>query len=98
MTGGQSYSFRRQFTAVHATAAFTYYITKQGFDPSRPLTRSALTATPFLTVDYNGARPPTTVTHQGAIPTGRTGRHIILAVWTVADTGNAFYACSDVQY
>ncbi|MGW3248210.1 lytic polysaccharide monooxygenase auxiliary activity family 9 protein [Streptomyces sp. NPDC001070] len=97
VTGGQSHSFRRQFTAPHATSDFTYYITKQGFDPSRPLTRSALTLTPFLTVDYNGARPPATVTHQGTMPTGRTGRHIILAVWSVADTGNALYACSDVQ-
>ncbi|MEU6346375.1 lytic polysaccharide monooxygenase [Streptomyces sp. NPDC046977] len=98
VTGGQNYSFRWQFTASHATADFKYYITKQGFDPSRPLTRSALTLTPFLTVNYNGARPPATVTHQGTIPTGHTGRHIILAVWTVADTTNAFYACSDVQY
>ncbi|MFI2300465.1 lytic polysaccharide monooxygenase [Actinacidiphila glaucinigra] len=97
VTANQSYSFRWQFTASHATSDFRYYITKQGFDPSRPLTRSALTLTPFLTVDYNGARPPATVTHQGTMPS-RTGRHIILAVWSVADTGNAFYACSDVQF
>ncbi|MFE0626133.1 lytic polysaccharide monooxygenase [Streptomyces sp. NPDC058864] len=97
VTSGQNYSFRWQFTASHATSDFKYYITKQGFDPSRPLTRSALTLTPFLTVNYNGARPPATLTHQGTMPS-RTGRHIILAVWSVADTGNAFYACSDVQF
>ncbi|WP_431951563.1 lytic polysaccharide monooxygenase auxiliary activity family 9 protein [Actinacidiphila sp. bgisy167] len=97
VTASQAYSFRWQFTASHATSDFRYYITKQGFDPSRPLTRSALTLTPFLTVPYNGARPPATVTHQGTMPT-RSGRHIILAVWSVADTGNAFYACSDVQF
>jgi hypothetical protein len=33
-----------------------------------------------------------------ATPTGRTGRHMILAVWTIADTGNAFYQCSDVSF
>nr|WP_308404804.1 lytic polysaccharide monooxygenase [Streptomyces sp. XM4011] len=27
----------------------------------------------------------------------RPGRHLILAVWDVADTGNAFYSCSDVD-
>ncbi|MET9878478.1 lytic polysaccharide monooxygenase [Actinacidiphila glaucinigra] len=97
VTANQNYSFRWQFTASHATSDFKYYITKQGFDPSRPLTRSALTLTPFLTVNYNGARPPATVTHQGTMPS-RTGKHIILAVWSVADTGNAFYACSDVQF
>ncbi|MEU3505901.1 lytic polysaccharide monooxygenase, partial [Streptomyces hundungensis] len=29
-------------------------------------------------------------------PSGRSGRHVVVAVWTIADTGNAFYACSDV--
>ncbi|MFI6682513.1 lytic polysaccharide monooxygenase [Streptomyces sp. NPDC050485] len=24
------------------------------------------------------------------------GHHIVLAVWTIADPGNAFHACSDV--
>jgi len=28
---------------------------------------------------------------------GLTGRNRVLAVWNVADTGNAFYACIDVQ-
>lgn len=32
------------------------------------------------------------------MPTQKTGKHIILAVWNVADTTNAFYACSDVQF
>ncbi|MGO4752139.1 lytic polysaccharide monooxygenase, partial [Streptomyces sp. 2MCAF27] len=42
--------------------------------------------------------PPSTLSHSGAIPSRKTGRHLILAVWTVADTSNAFYACSDVQF
>lgn len=51
-----------------------------------------------MTVPYGGQRPPATLTQQGTIPTQKTGKHIILSVWTVADTGNAFYACSDVQF
>ncbi|WP_310726264.1 lytic polysaccharide monooxygenase [Streptomyces sp. N2A] len=42
-----------------------------------------------------GAQPPETVTHTvnfGSI----TGKQKILAVWNIADTANAFYACIDV--
>ncbi|MFB6818308.1 lytic polysaccharide monooxygenase auxiliary activity family 9 protein [Streptomyces sp. NPDC056347] len=44
----------------------------------------------------NGAQPGATVTHQvnfGSV----TGRQKILAVWNIADTANAFYACIDVN-
>ncbi|GGU64276.1 lytic polysaccharide monooxygenase auxiliary activity family 9 protein [Streptomyces lavendofoliae] len=97
VTGGQSFTFRWQFTARHRTTDFKYYITKNGWNQSAPLTRAALDPQPFLTVPYN-AQPPSTLSHQGTIPSGKTGKHLILAVWTVADTTNAFYACSDVQF
>ncbi|MFE2087570.1 lytic polysaccharide monooxygenase [Streptomyces sp. NPDC059460] len=98
VTAGQGFSFRWQFTAQHATTDFRYYITKNGWDPAKPLTRAALESQPFMTVPYGGQRPPATLTQQGTIPTQKTGKHIILSVWTIADTGNAFYACSDVQF
>ncbi|MGW8884394.1 lytic polysaccharide monooxygenase auxiliary activity family 9 protein [Streptomyces sp. NPDC055749] len=98
VTGGQGYSFRWQFTARHSTSDFRYYITKQGWNSTQPLTRAALESQPFMTVPYGNQQPPATLTHQGTIPTQKTGKHIILAVWNVADTGNAFYACSDVQF
>ncbi|MFF2008346.1 lytic polysaccharide monooxygenase auxiliary activity family 9 protein [Streptomyces sp. NPDC058195] len=44
----------------------------------------------------NGAQPGATVTHQvdfGSV----TGRQKVLAVWNIADTANAFYACIDVN-
>ncbi|GAA2426711.1 hypothetical protein GCM10010433_28370 [Streptomyces pulveraceus] len=44
----------------------------------------------------NGAQPGATVTHQvdfGSL----TGRQKVLAVWNIADTANAFYACIDVN-
>jgi chitin-binding protein len=46
----------------------------------------------------NGARPANNVSHPGTVPSGRTGRHMILAVWTIHDTANAFYQCSDVRF
>ncbi|WP_371652904.1 MULTISPECIES: lytic polysaccharide monooxygenase [unclassified Streptomyces] len=98
LTAGQTYTFRWQFTARHATTDFRYYLTKQGWDPSKKLTRAALDPQPFLTVPFYNKQPPATLSHQGTIPSGKSGRHLVLAVWTIADTGNAFYSCSDVQF
>ncbi|GGZ22889.1 lytic polysaccharide monooxygenase auxiliary activity family 9 protein [Streptomyces poonensis] len=97
VTGGQSYTFRWQFTARHSTSDFKYYVTKNGWNQNRALTRADLELTPFLTVPYSG-QPPATLSHSGKLPTGKSGHHVILAVWTVADTANAFYACSDVTF
>ncbi|MEV6485009.1 lytic polysaccharide monooxygenase [Streptomyces sp. NPDC051576] len=98
VTGGQSYTFRWQFTAMHATTDFKYYVTKQGWNQNHNLARSDLNTTPFLTVPYNGQRPPATLSHSGTLPSGLSGHHVIVAVWTIADTANAFYACSDVTF
>lgn len=46
--------------------------------------------------DGHGAQPPADVSHQVNFG-GFTGRQKVLAVWNVADTGNAFYACVDVN-
>ncbi|WP_225822825.1 lytic polysaccharide monooxygenase auxiliary activity family 9 protein [Streptomyces naphthomycinicus] len=98
VTGGQSYTFRWQFTAMHATTDFKYYVTKPGWNQNHNLARSDLNLTPFLTVPYNGQRPPATLSHSGTLPSGLSGHHVIVAVWTIADTANAFYACSDVTF
>ncbi|GAB1335811.1 lytic polysaccharide monooxygenase [Streptomyces sp. E-15] len=98
VTGGQSYTFRWQFTARHATTDFRYYVTKPGWNQNHNLARSDLNLTPFLTVPYNNQQPPATLSHSGTLPSGLSGHHVIVAVWTIADTGNAFYACSDVTF
>jgi predicted carbohydrate-binding protein with CBM5 and CBM33 domain len=97
LTSGANYAFKWHLTAQHASTDFKYYVTKQGWNQSAPLTRAALDLTPFLTVPMGGARPAADITHNGKLPS-RTGRHMILAVWTIADTANAFYQCSDVQF
>ncbi|WKX70551.1 lytic polysaccharide monooxygenase [Streptomyces sp. XD-27] len=98
VSAGQEQTFTWRFTAAHATTDFRYYITKDGYSPSEKITRANLELTPFLTVPYNGQRPPSTLSHSGRLPSGKSGHHVIVAVWTIADTANAFYACSDVQF
>lgn len=97
MSAGASHTFRWRITARHATTDFRYYVTKDGYDPSKPLTRADLDPQPFLTVPFGGRQPGATVTHAGNLPQ-KSGKHLILGVWTIADTGNAFYACSDVTF
>ncbi|MCI0383234.1 lytic polysaccharide monooxygenase [Streptomyces sp. CNQ085] len=46
--------------------------------------------------DGKGVQPPSQVSHQVNFD-GLTGRQKVLAVWNVADTANAFYACIDVN-
>ncbi|GAB3964199.1 lytic polysaccharide monooxygenase auxiliary activity family 9 protein [Streptomyces sparsus] len=98
LTGGQGYTFKWKLTAAHATTDFKYYITKDGWDPNKPLTRADLESQPFMTVHMGGQRPDFNWSHQGTVPTGKSGKHLILGVWTIADTANAFYSCNDVQF
>ncbi|MER7045752.1 lytic polysaccharide monooxygenase auxiliary activity family 9 protein [Streptomyces jumonjinensis] len=97
VSSGQNQTFTWKFTARHRTTDFKYYITKQGWNPNQKLSRSSLESQPFLTVPFNGQQPPATLSHSGKLPE-RTGKHVVLAVWTVHDTPNAFYACSDVKF
>ncbi|WP_067458787.1 lytic polysaccharide monooxygenase auxiliary activity family 9 protein [Actinomadura macra] len=97
LTSGQTFTFSWKLTAPHSTSSFRYFITKDGWDSKRPVTRAALDLTPFLRVDGGNKQPPNSVSHPGTLPT-RHGRHLIVAVWDIADTGNAFYQCSDVDF
>jgi chitin-binding protein len=67
-------------------------------EPQQATHRAQLETTPFLTVPFNGARPPMAVSHSGKLPSGKSGRHKIYAVWDIADTTNAFYSCADVTF
>ncbi|WP_076594233.1 lytic polysaccharide monooxygenase [Chryseobacterium sp. RU33C] len=88
-------AFIWKYSAYHATAKWHYYMTKQGWNPNQPLSRQDLEL--IGTVAHNGTPPQDNVSHQIIVPANRTGYHIILAVWDVADTTNAFYNVIDVN-
>lgn len=46
--------------------------------------------------DMGGKQPPQGLQHTVDL-SGHTGRQKLLAVWNIADTSNAFYACVDLQ-
>ncbi|MGW2019876.1 lytic polysaccharide monooxygenase auxiliary activity family 9 protein [Streptomyces sp. NPDC001927] len=91
-----SFDFKVRVTAPHQ-GTMTVYITKQGFDPTKPLKWSDLDATPVAT--YPTARTATDGHYNftGTLP-ARTGRHIVYKVWQRSDSPEAFYSCSDVTF
>jgi len=82
------------YTAPHRTSQWRYYLTKQSWDPSGPLERRDFDL--ISTVTHDGSAASTNLTHTIPIPASRSGYHVILAVWDVADTTNAFYNVIDV--
>ncbi|CAM3216428.1 lytic polysaccharide monooxygenase [Paenibacillus lupini] len=96
MKGGSN-TFTWTLTANHITEKWDYYITKIGWDPNKPLTRDQLESKPFCTVDGGMKKPEMMVTHTCNVPTDRTGYYIILSVWEIGDTVNAFYQAVDVN-
>ncbi|MGW8380388.1 lytic polysaccharide monooxygenase [Streptomyces sp. ODS28] len=94
MTAGK-HAFQYKATAPHK-GTFDLYITKDGYDASKPLKWADLESKPFATVKdpqvKNGS-----YTLSGTVPK-KSGRHLIYAVWQRSDSPEAFYSCSDVTF
>ncbi|WP_182883544.1 lytic polysaccharide monooxygenase [Microbispora sp. H10949] len=80
-------------TSVGNTVTFTWSLTARH---STSTWEYYIGGTRIAVFDDHGAQPPATVSHSVNLG-GRTGRQKVLAIWNVADTTNAFYACVDLQ-
>jgi predicted carbohydrate-binding protein with CBM5 and CBM33 domain len=102
LTSGARIQFRYNKWAAHP-GSFRSYITKDSWSPTRPLAWSDLEATPFDNVtDPPSVGSPGNVESyyhwDAALPSGKSGRHLIYTVWTRSDSQETFYACSDVVF
>ena len=93
--GGNQFSWR--FTANHVTKNWNYYLTKPDWNPNKPLTRASFDTEPFCSIEVHGLKPPKEVTHHCIVPADRSGYHVILGTWDVADTPATFYQVIDVD-
>lgn len=84
-----------QYTAPHRTSQWRYYLTKPGWNPNAPLTRSEFEL--IATVPHDGGAASTRPAHTITIPADRSGYHILYAIRDVADTTNAFYNTIDLD-
>ncbi|MFF9015676.1 lytic polysaccharide monooxygenase [Streptomyces sp. NPDC014870] len=94
LTAGK-HTFRYKGTAPHR-GSFELYVTKDGYDPSKPLKWSDLEAKPFATVTDPRMESGDYV-FDGTIP-NKSGRHLIYSIWQRSDSPEAFYTCSDVVF
>lgn len=84
-------------TAPHKTTNWRYYMTKQNWDPNKPLTREQFELTPFCTINGNNQAPAMRQAMNCNVP-ARTGYQVIYGVWEIADTSNSFYQAIDVDF
>ncbi|MGW7197010.1 lytic polysaccharide monooxygenase [Streptomyces chryseus] len=89
------HTFRYKGTAPHK-GSFELYITKDGYDPAKPLKWSDLEAKPFVSVTDPRMENGDYV-FDGTVP-GKSGRHLVYSVWQRSDSPEAFYTCSDVVF
>jgi len=102
LTSGADVQFRYNKWAAHP-GTFRLYVTKDGWNPNRPLTWADMETVPF-----SSATDPPSVGGPGSIdsyyswnarlPANKTGNHIIYSVWARSDSTETFYGCSDVAF
>ncbi|MGW1493870.1 lytic polysaccharide monooxygenase auxiliary activity family 9 protein [Streptomyces sp. NPDC002402] len=90
-----NHTFHYKATAPHK-GSFELYLTKDGYDPGKPLKWSDLETKPFAKVTnpklVNGE-----YVFDGVVP-NKSGRHLIYSIWQRSDSPEAFYTCSDVVF
>ncbi|MGV9264014.1 lytic polysaccharide monooxygenase auxiliary activity family 9 protein [Kitasatospora sp. NPDC003701] len=91
-----SFNFKFRVTAAHVGTQ-TVYITKAGYDPTKPLKWSDLESTPVAQVQVTRTATDGYYNYTGTLPQ-RTGRQLLYMVWQRSDSPEAFYSCSDVDF
>jgi predicted carbohydrate-binding protein with CBM5 and CBM33 domain len=76
---------------------FRLYLTKPGYDPSKPLAWSDLPERPFAEV-RNPALTNGAYRFTAKLPADRTGRQVLYTIWQNSSTPDTYYSCSDVVF
>ncbi|MFE1322717.1 lytic polysaccharide monooxygenase [Kitasatospora phosalacinea] len=93
--GAKNFDFR--VTAPHQ-GTMKLYITKAGYDPTKPLKWSDLDLSAPVAV-YDTARTSDNgYYHVNVNLPQRTGRQLVYMVWQRSDSPEAFYGCSDLDF
>ncbi|MEV6237625.1 lytic polysaccharide monooxygenase [Lentzea sp. NPDC051838] len=95
LTANATVTLRYNAWAPHP-GTWEQYVTKDGFDVTKPLKWSDLESVPFDKI----TNPPLgngEYSWQAKLP-NKSGRHIIYSLWQRSDSPEAFYSCSDVVF
>ncbi|MDF3145404.1 lytic polysaccharide monooxygenase, partial [Streptomyces sp. T21Q-yed] len=96
LTPGSTLTMRYVSTIPH-TGTFKLYLTKPGYDPTKPLTWSDLPEKPFAQVT-DPALTDGAYRIRATLPSDRAGRHVLYTVWQNSSTPDTYYSCSDVVF
>ncbi|MCG0284115.1 lytic polysaccharide monooxygenase [Streptomyces sp. PSAA01] len=94
LSAGADLTLTYRSTIPH-TGTFELYLTKEGYDPARPLKWSDLEAKPFATAE-DPALVDDAYRIKATLPAGRTGRQLLYTIWRNTSTPDTYYSCSDV--
>jgi predicted carbohydrate-binding protein with CBM5 and CBM33 domain len=95
VTANSTVTLRYNAWAPHP-GTWEQYVTKDGFDVTKPLKWSDLEPVPFDKI----TNPPLAsgeYSWQARLP-NKSGRHVIYSLWQRSDSPEAFYSCSDVMF
>lgn len=92
----RSYTFKYRVTAPHK-GTFKVYLTKAGYDPTKPLAWADLDLANPVATATDPAASGGFYTFSGTLPE-RSGKQLLYAVWQRSDSPEAFYSCSDVTF
>ncbi|MEA1063480.1 lytic polysaccharide monooxygenase auxiliary activity family 9 protein [Erwinia sp. HR93] len=105
VTAGETLKIHWAYTAAHTTRGYRAFITKDGWDATQRISRAQLEEAPFFEDIYPyvpfSQYPDKLVAkteHDLVLPKNKRGHHVIVLLWLVADTGNAFYQALDVDF
>jgi chitin-binding protein len=107
VVSGQEFTVQWEYSQIHKTRRWSYFITSPGWNSVEPLARKHFEEAPFK-VFLNGFQPhwaegsdvlypPIMHQHKMTLPV-RSGYHVMLAVWDITNTGNAFYQVLDLNF
>ncbi|WP_432175470.1 lytic polysaccharide monooxygenase auxiliary activity family 9 protein [Streptomyces sp. Tue6028] len=91
-----AYTFKYRVTAPHK-GTFKVYVTKAGYDPSKPLAWDDLDLAHPVATATDPVASGGFYTFSGTLPE-RSGKQLLYAVWQRSDSPEAFYSCSDVTF
>lgn len=84
-------------STIPHTGTFKLFLTKPGYDPTKPLAWSDLPEQPFTSVTDPPLRDGS-YRFSAKLPADRSGRHVLYTIWQNTSTVDTYYSCSDVVF
>lgn len=84
-------------STIPHTGTFKLFLTKPGYNPTKPLKWSDLPEEPFASITDPPLRNGS-YRFSAKLPAGRAGHHVLYTIWQNTSTVDTYYSCSDVVF